>query len=482
MARTEAEIASAIKEYQMAAHTRLRDYTPLSVLTALNGAMASQIRFIEQQNDAMGAALSIWTARGPLLDRLVKDRLLDGRYQGDYATGHLIFYRKTAAAVDYSIPSGTIVYCPNELGSQLKFITAEPATLVAGTKSVVVAARCMDRGTIGNVPAGSVNKMSAISGIEGVTNPTAFSGGTDAETDEELRQRYVDTATLPGTATILMLEAKLSDIESVRESKVWTREEGDIEIICDDSEGIIEDSDEIDDCLLSNLAGGAVSRGMLAATLGSSPAYQIGDCYGGKIWVRARQHITDPLDFELTYTDTQGGTKTATVTTSSTIPRGTAFLATLEDPNDRAVEVTASTYEGSVDMDVLIGMGNYPRLYNLPEHVPVNVHAEIKITETPEINFLDNVKASIEAFLNSFKIGITMDWSDLLKVVNNVFVSQGTDGEIETGRSFQGIDAVLALTADDGDSQTASALGDVIDVEDDARIEAGEITITLTSS
>ena len=59
MARTEAEIVEAIKDYQMAAHPRLRDYTPLSVLTALNGALASQVRYIEQQNDAVAAALSI---------------------------------------------------------------------------------------------------------------------------------------------------------------------------------------------------------------------------------------------------------------------------------------------------------------------------------------------------------------------------------------------------------------------------------------
>ena len=72
-----------------------------------------------------------------------------------------------------------------------------------------------------------------------------------------------------------------------------------------------------------------------------------------------------------------------------------------------------------------------------------------------------------------------MDWSDLLKVVHNEFVSQGEDGEIETSDAFQGIDAVLSLSATDGGVQTAVTLGDIIDVEDDSRIMAGEITITV---
>jgi len=73
MARTEAEISAAIKAYQMAAHPRLRDYTPMSVLTAINGAIASQVRYVEQQNDAVAAALSIWTASGGDLDAFVLD-------------------------------------------------------------------------------------------------------------------------------------------------------------------------------------------------------------------------------------------------------------------------------------------------------------------------------------------------------------------------------------------------------------------------
>jgi len=479
MARTEAEISAAIKAYQMAAHPRLRDYTPMSVLTAINGAIASQVRYVEQQNDAVAAALSIWTASGGDLDVLVLDRLLEGRYAGNYSTGELVFYRRFPATVDYIIPAGTKAACPNETGEELEFVTTEQTTLVAGQKTAPAAARCTTRGTIGNVPEGTVNKLIApITGIEGVNNPQAFSGGTDAESDEELRQRYIDTATLPGTATLPMLEAKLADIDTVIEAKVWNREEGDVEIICDDTEGIGENSDEIDDCLLSNLAGGAVSRGMLAATLGATNVYEIGDCYGGKIWVRAREHLTADLNFSITYTDMLGNPRTATVAKPAIIPRGTAFTATLEDPDDRAVKITASTYEGDQAMDLLIGMGEYPRLYNMPEHVEVDVAVTIKVTETPELNLADNVEASIVAFLDSFKIGVSMDWSDLFKVCNNQFVSNNADGEVTTGRSFVGIDAITVLSATAG-AQTCDGLNKTIDVDDDARIEPGTITVTV---
>lgn len=483
MARTEATISAAMKVYQMAAHPRLRDYTPLSVLTALNGAMASQVRYIEQQNDAVAEALSIWTATGDFLDQLIADRLLDGRYPGDYATGNLVFFRRTPATIDYVVPAGTQVYCPNDLGTELKFVTLAAGTMTAGTKTITIASRCYERGLVGNAPADTVNKLSAtIAGIEGVDNPVAFSGGTDEETDEELQQRYVDTATLPGTATLPMLESKLTDIEDIIEAKVWNRDEGCVEVICDDTNGNLVDSDDIEDCLLANLAGGAVSRGILAATLGGAGnIFEIGDCYGGKIWILAREHITDLLNFTLTYTDVLGNiNRTATVVTTVTTPRGTAFLATLQDPADRVVEVTASDYADTHAMDVLLGMGVFPRLYNLPEHVTVDVALSVNLTDTPEADLEDNIKASIAAFLDSFKIGISMDWSDLFKVCNNLFVSNGVDGEVTTGRAFVGIDAITALAATvAAPPQTADELNEIIDVEDDARIEAGTVTITL---
>ena len=479
MARTEAEISDAIKDYQMAAHPRLRDYTPLSVLTALNGALASQVRYIEQQNDAVAAALSIWTAEGTDLDVLILDRLLDGRYLGNYATGELVFYRRSAAGTDITIPALTKVSCPNDLGETLYFVTTEAATLVAGTKSVVVAARCFERGLLGNVPAGAVNKLyETITGIEGVSNPSAFAGGTDEELDAELRQRYIDVATLPGTATIAMLEAKLTDIDTVREAKVWNRDEGCIEVICDDSVGLVATSADIDDCLQENKAAGVVARGVLAATLGSSNVYELGDCYGGKIWIVAREHLVTPLNFELTYTDTIGNPRTATVVTTDIVPRGMGFLATLEAEDDFAVDVTASTYTGTEAMDVCLGLGTLPKLYNLPEIVSVDVALTIVLTETPEADLKASIEDSITEFLNSFKIGETLEWSDLFKVVHHVYSSHDEDGQINVGQQFVGIDTVTVLEATDGVT-TITTLGGEIDIEDDSRIMAGTITVTV---
>lgn len=480
MARTEAEISLALKNYQIANHPRLRDFTPLSVLTQLNGAMASQVRYVEQQNDAVAVSLSIWTATGEKLDKLIKDRLLDGRYTGDCATGVLTFSRLNAAEADFFIPAGTRVAAPNDLGESVVFETTEDGTLLTGQTSVDIAAKCTQSGILGNAPAGTINKLlPAITGIERAVNLLDFTGGTEAETDEELRDRYVLAGVLPGTATLLMVQEHLNALEKVRESKVWSREEGDVDVICDYTDGIAANSNDIDNCLEANLAAGAVSRGILTATLAPN-AFSLGDCYGGKIWIRARQHITANLNFQLTYLDNQGRTRTATVTTSAITPRGTAFLATLQAPTDRAVVVTASTYAGSSKMDVLLGMGVYPRLYNLPEHVPVAVAITLRVTETPETGLSDNIEASIKAFLNSFKIGISMDWSDLFKVVNNLFVSNGADGEVTVGRAFQGIDAITALSAT-ATGQTADGLNEVIDVEDDARIEAGEVNVTVVT-
>jgi len=448
----------------------MRDYTSLSALSVLNETVALQVQNLEEQIEQTAQDLSIFTAEGLALDSLVVDRLLDGRYPGDYATGELTFSRSTPAGEDISIPVGTICTSMSETGEGVRFVTTVAGMILTGDETDVVEARCLVRGLTGNTPAYTISFMNTpIQGVEAVRNVSDFAGGTLAETDDELRDRYIYSVTLPGKATTTMIEEHLDALEDVLETYVWNRGSGDIEIVTDYVNGIADDSDDIGDSIEENIAAGIVARGLLAAILGAANIYELGDSYGGKIWVRPLEHITSGEDIELTYTDTLDRVRTATVSVAAVAIKGTAIEATLQDTDDRAVEITASDYAGSFSYDVLIGMGVYPYLYNLPEHEPVSIIATLKLTETPESDLIDNIKASVEAFLDSMKIGGSLEFSDLLNYVYSDYL---------TGRGFVGIDIITSLIAS-GVGMSISSLGDEIDIEDDSRLESGTVTINI---
>lgn len=88
------------------------------------------------------------------------------------------------------VPAGFLFATPksNDVAS-IEFAVVESVTLDAdGEASALV--RCTETGMIGNVPANSITLMSSpMNGISSATNPSAASGGTEAESDDSLRAR-----------------------------------------------------------------------------------------------------------------------------------------------------------------------------------------------------------------------------------------------------------------------------------------------------
>lgn len=129
------------------------------------------------------------TAQGLYLDR---HAMLRGLKRGvaTCATGVLRFGVSSAAPGDLSIASGTV--CMTAEG--IRFATTEDAVLPAGSLYIDVPAAAAEPGSGGNATAGRVTIMAAMPvGIRSCTNPEAFSGGGDAESDEALRRRLLDT-------------------------------------------------------------------------------------------------------------------------------------------------------------------------------------------------------------------------------------------------------------------------------------------------
>jgi hypothetical protein len=74
------------------------------------------------------------------------------------------------------------------------------------------------------------------------------------------------------------------------------------------------------------------------------------------------------------------------------------------------------------------------------------------------------------AFLDAFRIGERLEYSDILKFFFNAF-----DPEEEgcVGRAFVGVDELISLTVSGG-GQAAGTLGERITVEEDWRLEPDE--------
>lgn len=127
------------------------------------------------------------TSSGAYLDMHAEARGL-ARKGATHAAGTLLFGRAYPAEADITIPKGTLCQTASEGGTVVE--TTEDGVMQAGTNSVEVPAQAREAGINGNILAGRVSVIiTPVSGISTVGNPEAFSGGTDEEEDESLRER-----------------------------------------------------------------------------------------------------------------------------------------------------------------------------------------------------------------------------------------------------------------------------------------------------
>src|SRR4051812_26915819 len=114
------------------------------------------------------------------------------RIKAKRATGSITFSRGTDAAQDYVIPLGTqCLVVATDFSPSFYFQTTISAVLPFGATEVSVPAQAVIAGTIGNVSSGAITGLaSSVGGITGVLNAQAFSGGRDAESDDDLKARW----------------------------------------------------------------------------------------------------------------------------------------------------------------------------------------------------------------------------------------------------------------------------------------------------
>lgn len=127
-------------------------------------------------------------ATGSFLDLHAEERKIT-RKSAAYASGTLTITGKAGTVIPESSVFATAAV--NDTAS-VNYITLESAT-IPSTGSVDIQAQCTVSGLSGNTAKGTiVLKVSNIDGITGVTNAADFTGGTEEEDDESLRERVED--------------------------------------------------------------------------------------------------------------------------------------------------------------------------------------------------------------------------------------------------------------------------------------------------
>ena len=141
---------------------------------------------------------------------------------------------KAVGTLRFAAADKVTAACPIEKGTVcmtaegVRFETTEDAAIAVGSQWADVPAQAVEAGAGGNVIAGTVTLLSAMPvGVVQCTNPAAFSGGCDAESDEALRGRVLASyQRLPNGANAAYYEQEAMRYPGVAAAKAVGRARG----------------------------------------------------------------------------------------------------------------------------------------------------------------------------------------------------------------------------------------------------------------
>lgn len=186
----------------------LLDFSKGSILRAVIQAVGGVALWLQALVLAVLAMTRLATSKGADVDSFIAD--FAGPYRdGDTplmarlgaagSTGQLLFSRLTSVGTAL-IPLGAAVETPD--GSQRAYVIEDDALaswrpdlggylMGDGIGSLMLPAQAVTAGVASNVVAGGFSVIvSAIPGVDQVTNPADFTGGQDVESDEALKIRF----------------------------------------------------------------------------------------------------------------------------------------------------------------------------------------------------------------------------------------------------------------------------------------------------
>lgn len=240
----------------------LLDFTVGSVLRALAQAMTGVVLWLQGLILQLLAATRLNTSTGADVDSFVADFGLT-RLPAVSATGVVTFSRFTptnAAFIPASITPGDGLGALVQTADGTETFTVVPDTsnpiysallggytIPANTASGAATVQDLNGGVQGNISAGTLTVLqTGLSGVDTVTNASAFTNGIDAETDTALKARFIAFMNSLSEATLGAYAYAITSLQQGLEYNLvenvdynGTADNGMVTIIVDDGSGSI---------------------------------------------------------------------------------------------------------------------------------------------------------------------------------------------------------------------------------------------------
>ena len=130
------------------------------------------------------------TAQGSYLDEHAAQRNIT-RKSATKAVGYVTFSTEADEHGDIVIPAGTVVCTAEDMK---RFVTDSDAVIPSNSDRIATAVTAAHGGREYNVGVGTIGIIvTPVLGVDSVTNSYQITGGSDAETDDQLRQRIKDS-------------------------------------------------------------------------------------------------------------------------------------------------------------------------------------------------------------------------------------------------------------------------------------------------
>ncbi len=152
--------------------------------------LAGEVYSLTSEIDWLRRQMFPDTATGEMLDMHAQQRGLS-RIKGNKASGTIVFMLEMPLEYNLVIPAGTI--CTVGDGS-LNYVTRQEAVIYRGSNYAWVRSEAEDSGERYNIGIGKVNTIVTYFSVGiRINNSTSFTGGTDDETDEQFRERLIES-------------------------------------------------------------------------------------------------------------------------------------------------------------------------------------------------------------------------------------------------------------------------------------------------
>ena len=197
--------------------TKVTDFNEGSEIRNLLESIAVDLYALMEDNYEASKIAFISSAYGEWLDLHGENPLINlPRDTGSEAVGLVTFSIPDVRTVDIIIPEETILICED---NDLEYVTDSEAVIVAGDTSVDVYCTCLTVGEDGNCPANTITTIDDENvdfSVE-VTNPEAFTEGTDYEEDDEYQERLLSAIRIDNFGSIGYYQELGENIDGVHD-------------------------------------------------------------------------------------------------------------------------------------------------------------------------------------------------------------------------------------------------------------------------